>query len=85
MIKFQGFQGLKIKDTKSESGDDCHKDILEVKDNDCKRFLKNYFSNNIFVCCNGQEVKLTREQSETLREFVKDCVETTLNGTIKVA
>jgi len=51
----------------SNTGDKCHIDIREVKDNKAGNFAKSYFKPpNIFMCCSGEETKITSEQYSNL-------------------
>lgn len=79
MSKFSGFEKNKIENTKSDSGDDCHKDIIGVDDKDTKKFVKDYFkSPNIFVCCKNEVIQVGELECQKLKDFIKPCSEAKL-------
>lgn len=71
--EFGGCENLELINTPSDSGDDCHRDILNVSDKVCRKFFKNYFSGHIHACCKEGEVLLSSEQITNLVEFIEEC------------
>lgn len=58
---------MNIENTPTESGDDCHRDILNVTNKVSGNFAKKHFkSPSIYMCCPDGVKQLTQEQYEDL-------------------
>lgn len=58
---------MDIINTTTESGDDCHRDILNITNTVAGNFAKEHFkSPSIYMCCPSGVKQLTTEQYEDL-------------------
>lgn len=59
---------MQLSNTVSVTGDMCHRDILNINDNDAGRYVKaNMRPPSIFMCCDGNEKQLTVEEYQDLK------------------
>lgn len=63
-----------INPVKSSTGDDCHHDILNIREYNMSDKFEQAFIKppNIFACCDGLSVQLTKAQFEDLFGFIEN-------------
>lgn len=59
---------MEIVEELSDSGDECHRDLRNIKDKHSQKFAKNNFRPpDLFICCNEQATQITSEQYADLK------------------
>lgn len=58
---------MEIANTVSESGDECHRDIMNVEDKYALKYAPARIKPpTVYMCCDGVEIQLTQVQYEDL-------------------